>query len=67
MAGVTKKDIFDTLTEFYGKVIEPEFKAIRTKLEEHDQKFRDILQHFDEIYKRTSSNAYPLFKKGSKI
>ena len=49
VAGVTKKDIFDTLTEFYGKVIEPEFKAIRTKLEEHDQKFRDILQHFGEI------------------
>jgi len=52
MAGITKKDIFDTLTEFYGKIIEPEFKAIRTKLEGHDQKFRDILQHFDEIYKR---------------
>lgn len=52
MTGITKKDIFDTLTEFYGKVIEPEFKAIRTKLEEHDQKFRDILQHFNEIYKR---------------
>src|SRR4030043_813795 len=52
MAGVTKKDIFDTLTEFYGKVIEPEFRAIRTKLDEHDQKFGDIAKHFDQIYQR---------------
>ncbi len=49
MTAITKKDVFDALGEFYGKVIQPEFKAIRTKLEEHDQKFRDILQHFDEI------------------
>ena len=52
MAGVTKKDIFDTLTEFYGKVIEPRFDRIEKRLDDHDQKFRDILQHFDEIYKR---------------
>ncbi len=47
-----KKDILDTLGEFYGKFIEPEFKAIRGKLDEHDQKFRDILHHFDGIYAR---------------
>jgi hypothetical protein len=52
IVAVTQKDIFDALSEFYGKVIEPEFRGIRTKLEEHDQKFRDILQHFDEVYKR---------------
>ena len=50
MAEITKKDLFDTLTEFYGKMIEPEFKAIRGKLAEHDQKFKDILEHFDKIY-----------------
>ena len=52
MAEITKKDVFDTLTEFYGKVIEPEFRAIRTKLDEHDQKFGDIAKHFDQIYQR---------------
>jgi hypothetical protein len=25
MAEITKKDIFDTLSEFYGKMIEPRF------------------------------------------
>jgi len=52
MAAITKRDVFDALSEFYGKVIEPEFRGIRTKLDEHDEKFRDILQHFDEVYKR---------------
>jgi len=52
MAEITKKDIFDTLTEFYGKVIELEFRAIRTKLDEHDQKFGDIAKYFDQIYQR---------------
>ena len=52
MTGITKKDIFDTLNEFYGKIIGPEFKEIRKKLDEHDQKFRDILDHFARIYKR---------------
>jgi hypothetical protein len=52
MAGITKKDIFDTLSEFYGKIIQPEFKEIRKKLDKYDQKFRDILDHFDRIYTR---------------
>jgi hypothetical protein len=50
MAEITKKDIFDTLNEFYGKVIEPRFDRIEKRLDEHDQKFRDILEHFDKIY-----------------
>jgi len=29
MTEITKKDIFDTLAEFYGKVIEPCFDRIR--------------------------------------
>lgn len=47
-----KKDISDALVDFYGKLIEPEFKAIRSKLDEHDQKFKDLIDHFDRIYTR---------------
>jgi uncharacterized protein YaaN involved in tellurite resistance len=50
MAEITKKDIFDTLAEFYGKVIEPRFDRVEKRLDEHDQKFQDILEHFDKIY-----------------
>ena len=50
MAEVTKKDILDTLGEFYGKVIEPRFDGIEKRLDGHDQKFKDILEHFDKIY-----------------
>jgi chromosome segregation ATPase len=50
MAAITKKDIFDTLSEFYGKIVEPAFKEIRKKLNEHDEKLKDILEHFDKIY-----------------
>jgi hypothetical protein len=49
MAAITKKDIFDTLIEFHGRVFEPRFDQIDKRLEEHDQKFRDILKHFDQI------------------
>ena len=50
MVEITKKDMLDTLSEFYGKFIEPEFRSIHNKLDEHDQKFKDILEHFDKIY-----------------
>jgi len=52
MTVITKKDMFDILTEFYGKVIELRFDRIEKRLDEHDEKFRDILQHFDEVYKK---------------
>ena len=52
MAQLTKKDILDTLKDFYGKIIEPRFDGIDRRLDEHDQKFQDILKHFDEIYHR---------------
>jgi hypothetical protein len=52
MAGITRKDILDTLSESYGKFIEPEFRAIQGKLEEHDQNFKDLIEHFDRIYVR---------------
>jgi len=50
MAAATKKDMLDVLDEFYGKVLEPRFDRIENRLEEHDQKFKDILDHFDTIY-----------------
>lgn len=52
MAEVTKKDIFDGLAEFYGKVIEPRFDRLEKKLDEHDQRFKDLLDHFDKIHTR---------------
>jgi len=52
MSPITKKDMLDTLSDFYGKFIEPEFKAIRGKLDVHDQHFKDLLDHFDRIYTR---------------
>ena len=50
MAEITKKDIFDTLSEFFGKVIELRFDRIEKTLDEHGQKFRDLVEHFDRIY-----------------
>lgn len=52
MSPVTKKDMVDTLSEFYGKFVQPEFKAMRDKLDAHDQHFKDLLEHFDRIYTR---------------
>jgi predicted nucleic acid-binding Zn-ribbon protein len=52
MSPITKKDMLDTLSEFYGKFIEPEFKGMRSKLDGHDQHFKDLLEHFDRIYTR---------------
>jgi predicted nucleic acid-binding Zn-ribbon protein len=52
MAEITRKDLFDTLNEFYGKVLEPRFDRIEKRLDEHDQKFTDIFEHFDKIYTR---------------
>jgi uncharacterized protein YdcH (DUF465 family) len=52
MSPITKKDLLDTLSEFYGKFIEPEFKAMRGQLDAHDHHFKDLLDHFDRIYTR---------------
>ncbi len=51
-AVLTKDDLSDTLNEFFGKVIEPRFDKIDKKLEEHDRRFNDLLNHFDQIYHR---------------
>jgi len=67
MEPITKKDLTDALEEFHKKTIEPRFDRIESyilnrieprfdkiekKLEEHDKKFDDLLDHFDQIYHR---------------
>jgi len=52
MPTITKKDIFESLNEFYGKVLEPRFDRIEKRLDGQDLRLRDILKHFDEIYQR---------------
>ena len=47
MVPITKKDIVDSLGEFYRKVIEPRFDRIDRRLEEHDKKLSDLLSHAD--------------------
>ena len=52
MGNITQKDISNILIDFYGKLLEPEFKAIRRKLEEHDRKFKEILDLIENWEKR---------------
>lgn len=52
MVEIIKRDIFYILNEFYGKTLEPRFDKIEKRLDEHDQKFSDILNHLDKIYVR---------------
>ncbi len=79
-SALTKEDLSDTLSEFFGEQIEPRFNRIELyiqkqieprfdriesyiqkqieprldridkKLEEHDKKFDDLLNHFGQIY-----------------
>ena len=50
MTPITKKDLSDALTDFYGRMIEPQFDRLNKRLDEHDKKFADLLAHFDQIY-----------------
>ncbi len=47
-----KQDISAALTAFYGKILEPEFRSIKEKLAEHDDKFASLLDHVDALYER---------------
>lgn len=44
MAEITKKDILDTLNEFYVKILEPRFDRIEERLDDHDQKFKKRIE-----------------------
>ena len=43
MAAAKKKDIFDVLSEFYEKILEPCFDRIEKRLDAHDQNFENLL------------------------
>jgi chromosome segregation ATPase len=43
---------FDRVETYIQNQIEPRFDKIDRKLEEHDKKFNDLLNHFDQIYHR---------------
>jgi len=47
-----KQDISTALLTFYGKVLEPEFRFLKEKPSEHDDKFGRILDHVDALYQR---------------
>jgi len=46
------KPIADALLDFYQKILKPELDFIKEKLVEHDQRFSEMLGHFDAIYRR---------------
>jgi chromosome segregation ATPase len=47
-----KKAVAEALGVFYHDLLEPRFDRIEAKLAEHDEKFNDILGHFDQLYQR---------------
>ena len=47
-----EKGLADALLEFYQKMLKPEFDAIKGKQAEHDERFSEMLGHFDSIYHR---------------
>lgn len=49
---LTKKDLWNTLTEFFEKVIAPHFDRIDKKLGEHDRKFDRVDARFDNVDNR---------------
>jgi uncharacterized protein YdcH (DUF465 family) len=46
------EDISASLLAFYEKVLEPEFRSIKEKLREHDDKFARILDRCDAAHQR---------------
>ena len=47
-----EKDISKALIDFYHKTLQPEFASIKEKLQEQDEKFIEMLGHFDGVHKR---------------
>ena len=52
MANIIKEEISDILVHFYREFMEPEFKAIRTKLDEYDQNFGHLIDRLKNLEKR---------------
>ena len=47
-----KRELAEALQDFYQKVLQSEFAALRDKQLEHDNKLLNILGYFDSLYKR---------------
>jgi chromosome segregation ATPase len=47
-----EKSTAELLIDFYRDYLQPEFVAIREKQTEHDEKFLEVLDHFDSLYKQ---------------
>ena len=47
-----EKEMSEALVEFYHQILQPEFAGIHAKLTEHDERFREIDGHFDQICHR---------------
>jgi len=45
-------ELFTTLTRFHREVIAPEFERINARLDTHDARFDEMMNHFDAIYHR---------------
>ena len=48
-------EISKALIDFYHKILQPELAGIKDKLHEHDEKFIEMLGHFDGVHKRLDS------------
>ncbi|MCX5814631.1 MAG: hypothetical protein NTX75_00095 [Proteobacteria bacterium] len=45
------KELSEALLDFHQKILAPEFATIQKKQAAHDDKFIDIIGHFDDLYK----------------
>lgn len=52
MAEKVKKAMAEVLGVFYRDHLEPRLDRIERKQIEHDEKFVDVLGHFDQLYQR---------------
>ena len=62
------KELSESLLDFYQKILAPEFESIQKKQASHDEKFIDILGHFDDLYKHLEKleEEYQMIKLGMK-
>jgi predicted nuclease with TOPRIM domain len=50
--GEMEKEISKALIDFYHKILQPELAGIKDTLQEHEEKFIELLGHFDGVHKR---------------
>jgi predicted nuclease with TOPRIM domain len=47
-----EKDLSKMLIDFYHKLLQPEFAAVKEQLKQNDGKFMEMLGHLDGVHKR---------------